>query len=135
MDLKKFSMIQFKENNAKYFIYKTENNGTFEALNVNYNPREMNQPKIVKIKKLVSGKYGIMDVCNKKHITTDEIVAYIPTRNEFKDIVSTLNQYSRLKPLPAWIDETKRDVNFRRFFSNTGNPEEKQVDIYLRNML
>ena len=106
MGLKKFSVIRFKGNNAKYVVYNTINNNTFEALSLNPEARGTNLGTSVKIKRLTNGQYGLMDRGDKKQIIIDEAVAYIPTKNEFKEIMSTLNAYADLKPLPAYKNET-----------------------------
>ncbi|MDD3970102.1 MAG: hypothetical protein PHI91_02840 [Candidatus Pacebacteria bacterium] len=134
MGLKKFSVIRFKGNNAKYFVYNTINNNTFEALSLNPEARGTNLGTSVKIKRLTNGQYGLMDIANKKQIIIDDAVAYIPTKNEFKEIMSTLNSYSDLKPLPAHKNETQYNVDFKQVCMNNGKPE-RYVKIHMRNML
>ena len=134
MGLKKFSVIRFKGNNAKYFVYNTINNNTFEAFNLNPEARGTNLGTSVKIKRLTNGQYGLMDIANKKQIIIDDAIAYIPTKNEFKEIMSTLNSYSDLKPLPAYKNETQHNDNFKQACMNKGKPE-RNVKIHMRNML
>lgn len=134
MGLKKFSVIRFKGNNAKYFVYNTINNNTFEAFNLNPEARGTNLGTSVKIKRLTNGQYGLMDISNKKQIIVDDAVAYIPTKNEFKEIMSTLSPYFDLKPLPAYNNETQYNVNFKQVCMNKGEPE-RHVKIHMRNML
>ena len=134
MGLKKFSVIRFKGNNAKYFVYNTINNNTFEALILNPEARGTNLGTSVKIKRLTNGQYGLMDIANKKQIIIDDAVAYIPTKNEFKEIMSTLNAYVDLKPLPADKNETQYNVDFKQVCMNNGKPE-RNVKIHMRNML
>lgn len=134
MGLKKFSVIRFKGNNAKYFVYNAVNNNTFEAISLNPEVRETNQGTSVKIKRLTNGQYGLMDIANKKQIIIDDAIAYIPTKNEFKEIMSTLNSYSDLKPLPAYKNETQDNYNFKQACMNKGKPE-RNVKIHMGNML
>lgn len=134
MKIKKFSTIECKGNNTKYLIYKMKNDNTFEALCFNSKSRMNNEPIIVKIKKLTNGKYGIMNLNDKKQIITDEIIVYFPTKNEFQTIISHINKYSEIKPLPSWVKEIKYDENFKQLFTNTENLEQ-QLNIYLRHIL
>ena len=134
MGLKKFSVIRFKGNNAKYVVYNIINNNTFEALILNPEARGTNLGTSVKIKRLTNGQYGLMDIANKKQIIIDDAVAYIPTKNEFKEIMSTLNSYSDLKPLPAHKNEKQYNVDFKQVCMNKGKTE-RNVKIHMRNML
>lgn len=134
MKIKNFSVIKFQNNKTKYMVSEILNDDVFDALRLASGQKAMWQPVAVRIKRLSSGEFAVMNLNNKKVVTKENIEIMKPSKKDILDVIATLNEYSKMQPLASWTNDHKYLGNFAKFCNNKGECENK-VNIYIEKMI